>query len=89
MFIDHCHKQELDDSYRMSLGFGSEPSLSPNESRVVYVGPSDDGSSDGLDVTGFAPGDTMHLPGITTGDIKPLWSPDDPWLSPRIKKIGL
>ncbi len=66
----------LDGSDDRSLGFGSEPSFAPDGSRVVYVGPADQGPSDGLYIINLASGDRMHLPGTTTGDTHPLWSPD-------------
>jgi TolB protein len=66
----------LDGSDETSLGFGSEPSLSPDGSRVVYVGPADKGPSDGLYIIDLASGNKIHVPGTTTGDTHPLWSPD-------------
>jgi hypothetical protein len=67
---------KLDGSDLQSIGFGSAPSLSPDGTRVVYIGPNVDGPSDGLYIMDLASGNTTRLPGTTTGDINPLWSPD-------------
>jgi TolB protein len=66
----------LDGSDLRSIGFGFAPSLSPDRTRVVYIGPSVDGPADGLYITDLASGNTSRLPGTTTGDLNPLWSPD-------------
>ena len=66
----------LDGSHLKSIGFGFAPSLSPDSTRVAYIGPSIDGPADGLYITDLASGDTSRLPGTKTGDINPLWSPD-------------
>ena len=66
----------LDGSDETSLGFGSEPSLAPDGSRVVYVGPADKGPSDGLYIIDLASGNRVHVPNTSTGDMHPLWSPD-------------
>jgi len=66
----------LDGSDLKSLGFGSMPSLSPDGTHVVYVGPSNSGPSNGLYIRDLAKDDAILLPGTTTGDINPLWSPD-------------
>jgi Tol biopolymer transport system component len=67
---------KLDGSDLQSIGFGYAPSLSPDGTRVVYIGPNVDGPSDGLYIMDLASGNTTRLPGTTTGDINPLWSPD-------------
>jgi len=66
----------LDGSNPKHLGLGSMPSLSPNGTRVVYMGPSKNKPSDGLYVTDLVSGNTTLLPGTATGDMNPLWSPD-------------
>ena len=66
----------LDGSNMKSLGFGSMPSLSPDGTHVVYVGPGNSGPSDGLYIRDLANDHAIHLPGTTTGDFNPLWSPD-------------
>jgi hypothetical protein len=66
----------LDGSNRKSLGFGHAPSLSPDGTRVVYVGPMIDGPAKGLFITDLASGTTTQVSGTTTGDMGPLWSPD-------------
>jgi len=66
----------LDGSDLKSIGFGSAPSLSPDGTRVVYMGPTIDGPADGLYITDIASGNTALLPGTTRGDMNPLWSPD-------------
>jgi dipeptidyl aminopeptidase/acylaminoacyl peptidase len=65
---------KLDGSSK-SIGFGSAPSLSPDRTRVVYMGPAVDGPADGLYITDLA-SNTSLLPGTTRGDMNPLWSPD-------------
>jgi hypothetical protein len=66
----------LDGSNLKRVGFGSSPSLSPEGTRVVYIGPNVDRPSDGFYITDLASGNTTLLPGTATGDINPLWSPD-------------
>jgi Tol biopolymer transport system component len=66
----------LDGSDLKSINFGFAPSLSPDGTRVVYIGPWIDGPADGLYITDLASGNTSRLPGTTTGDLNPLWSPD-------------
>lgn len=66
----------LDGSDRKSVGPGLAPSLSPDGTRVVHVGPMVAGPADGLYITELATGTTTRLPGTTTGDWGPLWSPD-------------
>jgi Tol biopolymer transport system component len=66
----------LDGSDLKSIGFGFAPSLSPDGTHVVYIGPSVDGPADGLYITDLTSGSTSLLPGTTTGDMNPLWSPD-------------
>jgi len=66
----------LDGSGLKSIGYGSAPSLSPDGTRVVHMGPAIDGPSDGLFITDLASGNTSRLPGTTKGDMNPLWSPD-------------
>ena len=66
----------LDGSGLKSIGYGSAPSLSPDGTRVVHMGPAIDGPSDGLYITDLASGNTSRLPGTTKGDMNPLWSPD-------------
>jgi hypothetical protein len=67
---------KLDGSDKKSIGFGSAPSLSPDGTHVVYVGPNVDGPSDGLYIMDLASGTTTLLPGTAKGDMGPLWSPD-------------
>ena len=67
---------KLDGSILKSIGFGSAPTLSPDGTRVVYVGPSIDGPADGIYIMDIASGDTARLPGTRSGDTNPLWSPD-------------
>ena len=67
---------KLDGSNSRSIGFGSAPSLSPDGTRVVHMGPAVDGPADGLYITDLASGNTSLLPGTTKGDMNPLWSPD-------------
>jgi Tol biopolymer transport system component len=67
---------KLDGSGSKSLGYGSAPSLSPDGTRVVHMGPAIDGPADGLYITDLASGNTTLLPGTTRGDMNPLWSPD-------------
>jgi hypothetical protein len=67
---------KLDGSDTKPIGFGSAPSLSPDGTRVVYMGPAVDGPADGLYITDLASGNTSLLPGTTRGDMNPLWSPD-------------
>ncbi|HSL46969.1 MAG TPA: hypothetical protein VK897_26265 [Anaerolineales bacterium] len=67
---------KLDGSIVKSIGFGSAPSLSPDGTRVVYIGPSVDGPADGLYIMDLTSGNTARLPGTGSGDINPLWSPD-------------
>ena len=67
---------ELDGSLVKSIGFGSAPSLSPDGTRVVYIGPSVNGPADGLYIMDLASGNTTFLSGTRSGDINPLWSPD-------------
>jgi Tol biopolymer transport system component len=66
----------LDGSSLTSIGFGSAPSLSPDGTRLVYMGPAIDGPADGLYLTELASGITARLANTTRGDINPLWSPD-------------
>jgi hypothetical protein len=66
----------LDGSNLKSVGFGSAPSLSPDGTRVVYIGPNVDRPSDGLYIMDLASGNKTLLPGTTRGDINPLWSPN-------------
>ena len=67
---------KLDGSDLKSIGFGSAPSLSPDGTRVVHMGPAVDGPADGLYITDLASGTSTRLSGTTTGDMNPLWSPD-------------
>ncbi len=67
---------KLDGSIVKAIGFGSAPSLSPDGTRVVYIGPSVDGPADGLYIMDLASGNTAVLAGTRSGDINPLWSPD-------------
>lgn len=67
---------DLDGSDRKLVGPGDSPSLSPDGARMVYVGPMINGPADGLYITDLASGSTALLPGTTTGDRAPLWSPD-------------
>jgi hypothetical protein len=67
---------KLDGNSLKSIGFGSAPSLSPDGTRVVHMGPAVDGPADGLYITDLASGNTSRLPGTTKGDMNPLWSPD-------------
>jgi hypothetical protein len=76
---DHYYQvsvAKLDGSNFKSIGLGSAPSLSPDGTRVVYMGPAVDGPADGLYITDLASGITSLLPGTTKGDMNPLWSPD-------------
>jgi len=66
----------LDGSGSKSLGLGSAPSLSPDGTRVVHIGPVVNSPADGLYITDLASGNTTLLPGTTRGDMNPLWSPD-------------
>jgi TolB protein len=66
----------LDGSDGKSVGPGLAPSLSPDGTRMVYVGGTAKGPGDGLYITELASGNTTRLPGTTTGDWGPLWSPD-------------
>jgi hypothetical protein len=66
----------LDGSSFKSIGYGSAPSLSPDGTGVVHIGPATDGPADGLYITDLASGNTSRLPGSTKGDTNPLWSPD-------------
>jgi Tol biopolymer transport system component len=67
---------KLDGSDAQRVGFGSAPSLSPDGTRLAYMGPTVDGPADGLYITDLASGNTALLPGTTRGDMNPLWSPD-------------
>jgi Tol biopolymer transport system component len=67
---------KLDGSSSRSLGLGSAPSLSPDGTRVVHIGPVVNNPADGLYITDIASGSTSLLPGTTRGDMNPLWSPD-------------
>jgi WD40 repeat protein len=67
---------KLTDSAPKSIGFGSVPSLSPDGTRVVHMGPVVNSPADGLYITDLASGNTTLLPGTTRGDMNPLWSPD-------------
>jgi hypothetical protein len=67
---------KLDGSILKSIGFGSAPSLSPDATRVVYIGPSVDAPADGLYIMDLASGNITRLPNTRSGDINPLWSPD-------------
>ncbi|HLO33601.1 MAG TPA: hypothetical protein VK249_30915 [Anaerolineales bacterium] len=67
---------KLDGSENRSIGPGSVPSLSPDKTHLVSIGPMVAGPADGLYMTDLASGNTSLLPGTTTGDINPLWSPD-------------
>jgi len=67
---------KLDGSRLKSIGFGSAPSLSPDGTRVVHMGPAIDGPADGLYITDLVSGNTTLLPGTARGDMNPLWSPD-------------
>ena len=67
---------KIDGSIMKSIGFGSEPSLSPDKTRVVYTGPMIDGPADGLYVMDLATGNTTRLQNTRPGDTNPLWSPD-------------
>ena len=67
---------KLDGSDLKTIGYGFAPSLSPDKTRVVYVGPAINRPADGLYITDIASGNTALLPGTTTGDMGPLWSPD-------------
>ncbi len=66
----------LDGSDRNMIGFGDSPSFSPDGSRLVYIGPAQNGPSDGLYITDLATGHATLLPGTARGDSAPLWSPD-------------
>ena len=66
----------FDGSEQKSIGLGFAPSLSPDGTRVAYMGPWIDGPADGLYITDLASGNTSRLPGTQTGDLNPLWSPD-------------
>jgi len=66
----------LDASNLKLIGFGSAPSLSPDGTHVVYMGPATDGPAEGLYITNLASGNTSLLFGTTIGDMNPLWSPD-------------
>jgi hypothetical protein len=67
---------KLDNNGSKSLGLGSAPSLSPDGTRVVHIGPVVNSPADGLYITDLASGNTTLLPGTTRGDMNPLWSPD-------------
>jgi hypothetical protein len=67
---------KLDGSSLKSIGYGSAPSLSPDGTRVVHMGPAVDGPADGLYITDLALGNTTRLSGTAQGDMNPLWSPD-------------
>jgi len=72
----HVVIAKLDGSVSKLIGLGSAPSLSPDGSRVVYMGPAVNNPPDGLYITELASGMTTLLPGTTMGDTNPLWSPD-------------
>jgi hypothetical protein len=72
----HVAVAKLDGSSLKSLGLGSAPSLSPDGTRVVHIGPIVNSPADGLYITDLASGNTSRLPGTTKGDMNPLWSPD-------------
>jgi Tol biopolymer transport system component len=72
----HVSIAKLDGSGSKSLGLGSAPSLSPDGTRVVHIGPVVNRPADGLYITDLASGNTALLPGTTRGDMNPLWSPD-------------
>jgi hypothetical protein len=72
----HVAVAKLDGSGSKSLGLGSAPSLSPDGTRVVHIGPVVNSPADGLYITDLASGNTSRLPGTTKGDMNPLWSPD-------------
>jgi hypothetical protein len=72
----HVAVAKLDGSSSKSLGFGSAPSLSPDGTRLVHIGPIVNSPADGLYITDLASGSTSLLPGTTRGDMNPLWSPD-------------
>ena len=65
----------LDGSNSKPLGLGSMPSLSPDGTRVVYMGPSQNKPADGLYITELVSGNITLLPGTAKGDMNPLWSP--------------
>jgi hypothetical protein len=67
---------KLDGSILRSIGFGSAPSLSPDVTRVVYMGPSVGGPADGLYIMDLVSGNATRLPNTRSGDMNPLWSPD-------------
>ena len=67
---------KLDSSSSKPIGYASAPSLSPDGTRVVHMGPAVDGPADGLYITDLASGNTSRLPGTAKGDMNPLWSPD-------------
>jgi len=72
----HVAVAKLDGSSSKLLGLGSAPSLSPDGTRVVHIGPVVNSPADGLYITDLASGSTSLLPGTTRGDMNPLWSPD-------------
>ena len=72
----HVAVAKLDGSSSTLLGLGSAPSLSPEGTRVVHIGPVVNSPADGLYITDLASGNASRLPGTITGDINPLWSPD-------------
>jgi hypothetical protein len=72
----HVSVAKLDGSGSKSLGLGSAPSLSPDGTRMVHIGPVVDRPADGLYITDLASGNTTLLAGTTRGDMNPLWSPD-------------
>jgi Tol biopolymer transport system component len=72
----HVSIAKLDGNGSKLLGLGSAPSLSPDGTRLVHIGPVVDRPADGLYITDLASENTTLLPGTTKGDMNPLWSPD-------------
>ena len=67
----------LQDGTQKIIGQGITPSFSPDGSKVVVVGPPiNAGPPDGLYIIDLASGSSTYLPGTTSTDGNPLWSPD-------------
>jgi len=69
-FLYHVRTSNLDGTGETDLGIGNDGALSPDQEKVVYA------SEVGLQMINLASGQAVLVPGSTSRDHDPFWSPD-------------